>query len=184
MHVEIDSCCRMGLVMSDSPVLAAAPRLDAWGVRAHTWINRVAVRTIPDDGPVFLKAHEDWIAYLSVIPDAWRRPSEPFLKMLEDPNHGWFKEQFAFMTEIPRSRYEFVLALDDEQRRLAAAGDKAAALTNVRWTGTMAYAAVEGYERMLTGMRRYRDMQERRARTRASSSWRSPTHGLDRPLHR
>ena len=123
-------------------------------------------RRIPDDGPVFLKAHEDWIAYLSVIPDAWRRPSEPFLKMLEDPNHGWFKEQFAFMTEIPRSRYEFVLKLYDEQRRLAAAGDPAATLTNVRWTGTMAYAAVEGYERMLTGMRRYRDAVKRKEDTR------------------
>jgi len=138
----------------------------AWGVRAHTWINRVAVQTIPGDGPVFLKAHEDWIAYLSVIPDAWRRPSEPFLKMLEDPNHGWFKEQFSFMTEIPRSRYEFVIKLYDEQRRLAAAGDPAATLTNVRWTGTMAYAAVEGYERMLTGMRRYREAQTRKDDTR------------------
>jgi hypothetical protein len=147
-------------------IVIAAPSGTAWGVRAHTWINRVAVRTLPDDGPAFLKAHEDWIAYLSVIPDAWRRPSEPFLKMLEDPNHGWFKEQFSFMTEIPRSRYEFVLKLYDEQRRLAAAGDPAAALTNVRWTGTMAYAAVEGYERMLTGMRTYRALRERKEDTR------------------
>ncbi|MBL8136437.1 MAG: YdcF family protein, partial [Acidobacteria bacterium] len=147
-------------------IVVAAPSGTAWGVRAHTWINRVAVRTLPDDGPAFLKAHEDWIAYLSVIPDAWRRPSEPFLKMLEDPNHGWFKEQFSFMTEIPRSRYEFVLKLYDEQRRLAAAGDPAAALTNVRWTGTMAYAAVEGYERMLTGMRTYRALRERKEDTR------------------
>jgi hypothetical protein len=139
----------------------------AWGVRAPPAINRVAVRTIPDDGPTFLKAHEDWIAYLSVIPDAWRRPSEPFLKMLEDPNHGWFKEQFAFMgDDIPRSRYEFVLKLYDEQRRLAAKGDPAAALTNVRWTGTMAYAAVEGYERMLQGMRHYRDLKSKNEDTR------------------
>ncbi len=156
---------RLMLAVVVLAVLAPAPGL-AWGVRAHTWINRVAVRTIPDDGPTFLKAHEDWIAYLSVIPDAWRRPSEPFLKMLEDPNHGWFKEQFAFMTEIPRSRYEFVVKLYDEQRRLAAAGDPAATLTNVRWTGTMPYAAVEGYERMLTGMRRYRDARGRKEDTR------------------
>lgn len=143
----------------------SADTLTAWGVTAHTWINRVAVRTLPDDGPVFLRAHEDWIAYLSTIPDTWRRPSEPFLKMLEDPNHGWFKEQFSFMTEIPRSRYGFVLRLYDEQRRLAAAGDPAAALTNVRWTGTMPYAAVEGYERMLAGMRRYREERQRNADT-------------------
>ena len=151
------------MILAIVAIAALAPiGAGAWGQRAHTWINRVAVQTLPDDGPVFLKAHEDWIAYLSVIPDAWRRPSEPFLKMLEDPNHGWFKEQFAFMTEIPRSRYEFVVKLYDEHRRLAAAGDPAATLTNVRWTGTMAYAAVEGYERMLTGMRRYRDAISRK----------------------
>jgi hypothetical protein len=153
------------LVVVMVAVLASADA-GAWGPRAHTWINRVAVQTLPADGPVFLKAQEDWIAYLSVIPDAWRRPSEPFLKMLEDPNHGWFKEQFSFMRDIPRSRYEFVLKLYDEQRRLAAAGDPAATLTNVRWTGTMAYAAVEGYERMVTGMRHYRDAKGRNEDTR------------------
>ena len=112
----------------------ARPRLGR--ARAHAGSTGWPSARCPTMARSFLKAHEDWIAYLSVIPDAWRRPSEPFLKMLEDPNHGWFKEQFAFMTEIPRSRYEFVLKLYDEQRRLAAAGDPAATLTNVRWTGT------------------------------------------------
>lgn len=133
--------------------------LMAWGERGHHTTNRAAVRAIPDEGPVFLRAHEDWIVYLSTIPDSWRSASEPFQKIIEDPNHGWFREQFAFMTnaDVPRSRYEFVLALDKENRRLVAAGDtKAAALTNVRWTGTMAYAAVETYEQMIAGMRRYR----------------------------
>jgi hypothetical protein len=138
----------------------------AWGVRAHTMINRVAVRLLPADGPVFLKAHEEWIGYLSVVPDSWRRPSEPFVKMLEDPNHGWFKEQFAFMTTVPRSRYEFVLKLYEEHKRLAAAGDPAATLTNVRWTGTLPYAAVEGYERLLTGMRTYRALAAKQQDTR------------------
>jgi hypothetical protein len=128
----------------------------AWGVRAHDLINRVAVRTIPADGPVFLKAHEEWVAYLASIPDTWRRPSEPFLKILEDPNHGWFKEQFDMMPDIPRTRYGFVLRLYDEQRRQTERRDPAATLTNVRWTGTLPYAAVEGYERMLAAMRRYR----------------------------
>ena len=168
LHSRVTAVARRAVVsiIVAATVLLTAQGSSAWGVRAHTWINRVAVRTLPDDGPTFLRAHEDWIAYLSVIPDAWRRPSEPFLKMLEDPNHGWFKEQFAFMTEIPRSRYEFVVKLYDEQRRLAAAGDQAAALTNVRWTGTMAYAAVEGYERMLTGMRTYRGLKARNEDTR------------------
>lgn len=145
------------LVVLAFVLVLSAPGLVAWGERGHQTVNRVAVRTIPDDGPAFLRAHEDWIAYLAIIPDSWRGASEPFQKILEDPNHGWFREQFAFMKDPPRSRYEFVLALDGEHRRLVAAGDtKAAALTNVRWTGTMPYAAVETYEQMVAGMRRYR----------------------------
>ncbi len=123
----------------------------AWGVRGHEAINRAAVKGIPPDGPVFLKAHEDWIAYLSIIPDNWRLPSEPALKILEDPNHGWFKEQFALLPAIPRSRYEFVLALQELYRK-----DPSDKLMNVRWTGTLPYAAQENFERLRAAMRRYR----------------------------
>jgi hypothetical protein len=140
-------------------LLASTPYVAAWGERGHQTANRAAVRAIPDDGPTFLRAHEDWIVYLATIPDSWRQASEPFQKIIEDPNHGWFREQFAFITDanLPRSRYEFVLALDAEHRRLAAAGETgSAALTNIRWTGTLPYAAVETYEQMVAGMRRYR----------------------------
>ncbi len=137
-------------------LLACAPILSAWGLRGHSNINRAAVRALPADGPAFLQAHEDWIAYLSIVPDTWRSPAEPFAKILEDPNHGWFKEQFAFLKPIPRSRYEFVIALYEEHKRLTAGRSGAAQLTNVRWTGTLPYAAVETYERMKAAMRRYR----------------------------
>ncbi len=149
--------------------LVGTARLTAWGERGHHTANRAAVRAIPEDGPTFLRGHEEWIVYLSTIPDSWRSASEPFQKIIEDPNHGWFREQFAFMptASVPRSRYEFVLALDREHRRLVAAGDqKAAALTNVRWTGTLPYAAVETYEQMVAAMRRYRAAREQKADTR------------------
>lgn len=157
---------RVGIAVFVS-IVACGPSVHAWGERGHHAVNHAAVRAIPAEGPVFLQVHEEWIVYLSTIPDAWRRPSEPFLKILEDPNHGWFREQFAFMTTVPRSRYEFVLALDAEHRRLMAAGNsKGAELTNVRWTGTLPYAAVENYERMVTGMRRYRDTRAKGQDTR------------------
>lgn len=128
----------------------------SWGIRGHQAINRAAVQSIPADGPIFLKAHEDWIAYLAIIPDNWRSPSEPALKILEDPNHGWFKEQFAMLPAIPRSRYEFVIALYEAQKKQTA---EAGRLTNVRWTGTLPYAAQENFERMRAAMRRYRAMK-------------------------
>lgn len=139
-----------------SLLAASTATLSAWGVRGHQAVNRVAVRAIPDDGPVFLRNHEDWIVHLAIVPDTWRSPADPALKILEDPNHGWFKEQFSFLKEIPRSRYEFVLALYEEHKRLLAADPERARLTNVRWTGTLPYAAQESYERMKASMRRYR----------------------------
>jgi hypothetical protein len=133
----------------------SAPAM-AWGPRGHNVINQTAVQSLPDQGTGFLKRHEGWIVYLSNIPDSWRRPTEPSLRILEDPNHGWFKEQFHMLDSIPRSRYEFVIALYEEQKKLAKSNPEAAALTNVRWTGTLPYAAQENFERMKAAMRRYR----------------------------
>jgi hypothetical protein len=129
-----------------------------WGARGHQSANRAAVRGLPDGGPVFLKDYEDWIAKTGPVPDSWRGNGEPFSKIFEDPNHGWFKEQFAFMTSIPRSRYEFVLRLYDEYQRIREKDPDRAALTNVRWTGTLPYAAMENYDRMKSAMRAYRTL--------------------------
>lgn len=128
----------------------------AWGPRGHQNANRAAVRALPADCPAFLKEYEDWIAHTGPAPDYWRGSTEPYSKIFEDPNHGWFKEQFAFMTGIPRSRYEFVLRLYDEYLRIRDKDPERAALTNVRWTGTLPYAAIENYDRMKATMRLYR----------------------------
>lgn len=128
----------------------------AWGPRGHQSANRAAVKSLPADGPVFLSEFEDWIAKTGPVPDSWRGVSEPYSKIFEDPNHGWFKEQFAFLDTIPRSRYEFVERLYDEYLRIKDKDPARAALTNVRWTGTLPYAAVENYDRMKSAMRAYR----------------------------
>jgi hypothetical protein len=127
-----------------------------WGTRGHQTANRAAVKSLPSDGPVFLKEYEEWITKTGPVPDSWRGTAEPYSKIFEDPNHGWFKEQFAFMTAIPRSRYEFVLRLYDEYLRIREKEPERAALMNVRWTGTMPYAAIENYDRMKSAMRLYR----------------------------
>jgi hypothetical protein len=126
-----------------------------WGVRGHREINRAAIRGIGDDGPVFLRAHEAYIVFLAPVPDNWRLLSEPFLKILEDPNHGWFQEQSqALMANPPRSRYEFLMELHKQYEKTKDPK------TNVRWTGTMPYAAIEYYERIQAGMRRWRGAKE------------------------
>jgi hypothetical protein len=140
-------------------VLISCAGAFGWGGRAHGIVNRVAIQTLPGDGPAFLLAHEDLIAQLASMPDTWRAFDEPFLKIDEDPNHGWFREQFAFMKQVPRSRYEFAIALHDEYLRIRKKDSARARLMNVRWAGTLPYAAVEGFERVKSAMRLYRMMK-------------------------
>ncbi len=135
--------------------LAPAPAL-SWGGTAHSVIDRAAIEAIPDDGPVFLRRYADYIAASASLPDSWRGNSENFSKIAEDPNHGWFREQFTFVRPIPRSRHEFVLALFKQHQRIKATDPATAARTNVRWTGTLPYAAMEAYERLIVCMRHVR----------------------------
>lgn len=149
----------LGLISLGLLATATGPAL-AWGERGHAVIARAAVDALPDDGPVFLRRHREYIGAMSSIPDGWRNEREPFLKIEEDPNHGWFREQFAFMRQPPRSRYAFVLALRAQQQRIAASNPELARRMNVRWTGTLPYAAIEGYGRLVAGMRQIRNARD------------------------
>ena len=131
-------------------------QLDAWGFRGHTVANLAAVESIGGDGPAFLKAYKGYIGHLGPIPDTWRSPSEPYLRISEDPNHGWYTESFDFMKEIPRSRTEFTVRVYDEYLRVSKSDPERAKLLNIRYTGLQAYSMMEGYERMKAGMRLYR----------------------------
>jgi len=128
----------------------------AWGVRGHTVANLAAVEGIPADGPAFLRSLEAYIGHLGTIPDTWRGYTEPYLRISEDANHGWYTEQFDFIPVPPKSRTEFVLKVYDQYLRVKTADPDRAKLINIRYTGTQAYSIMEGYERMKAGMRLYR----------------------------
>ncbi|MGB3927492.1 MAG: nuclease [Sphingobium sp.] len=128
----------------------------AWGGTAHAVIDRAAIDAIPEDGPIFLRRHADYIVASAALPDTWRGDSEPFSKVEEDPNHGWFREQFQFLKPIPRSRWAFVIAVYKQHEAIKDSDPAAAARTNVRWTGTLPYAAMEAYERIIVCMRAVR----------------------------
>jgi hypothetical protein len=136
--------------------MATLAPLEAWGFRGHTVANLAAVEAIPGDGPAFLKAFKAYIGHLGPIPDTWRSPGEPYLRISEDPNHGWYTESFDFIREIPRSRTEFTLRVYDEYLRVTKSDPERAKFLNIRYTGLQAYSMMEGYERVKAGMRLYR----------------------------
>ena len=131
----------------------------AWGVAGHRVVSRAAIRALPADVPPFLARQIDWIGNRSVLADSWRAPSEPFAKAAEDPNHVWYMEQFAFIRQVPRSRDEFMLAVYDEHLKQRATDPARAALTNIHYTGTLPYAAIEGYERLKVAFRTWRELR-------------------------
>jgi hypothetical protein len=147
------------LALAAIPFLALQP-LGAWGVRGHTVANLAAVEGIPQDGPVFLKLMEAYIGHLGTIPDTWRSYTEPYLRISEDANHGWYTEGFSFIPDPPHSRTEFILRVYDEYQRVSAKDPERAKLLNIRYTGTQAYSIIEGYERMKAGMRLYRGIDD------------------------
>jgi hypothetical protein len=136
------------------------PNLSAWGLRGHTLANLAAVESIPQDGPVFLKSQKAYIGHLGTIPDTWRGITEPFLRISEEPNHSWYTEAFNFIPEPPRSRTEFILRVYDEYLRVSKTDPDRAKLLNIRYTGLEAYSTIEGYERMKSAMRLYRQISE------------------------
>lgn len=138
---------------------ASGQQAHAWGHRGHVMIDRAAINKLPTDGPIFLKKYIDYVSLSSQVPDSWRNESTPFGLIIEDPNHGWFMEQFASMKTIPRSRYEFVLAVYKEYLRIQKTDPETASKTNVRWTGTLPYAAIEAYDHLVISMRELRASQ-------------------------
>lgn len=144
----------------------AIQNLGAWGFRGHTIANLAAVEAIPANGPVFLKAQKAYIGHLGIVADTWRSFSEPFLRISEDPNHGWYTEAFDFIPDPPPSRTEFILRVYDEYLRTAKSDPQRAKWLNVRYTGLQAYSIMEGYERMKAGMRLYRQVSDHDAGAR------------------
>jgi hypothetical protein len=129
-----------------------------WGLRGHTVANLAAVEGIPENGPAFLKSQEAYIGHLGTIPDAWRSYTEPYLRISEDANHGWYTEGFDFIPDPPHSRTEFILRVHDEYLKVKDADPERAKLLNIRYTGLQAYSIMEGYERVKAGMRLYRGL--------------------------
>lgn len=157
---------RITLVATAVVVLACQALTGAWGVTGHRVIARVAVASLPDEVPPFLRQQIDWIGVRSITPDSYRAASEPFIKLAEDPSHEWHLEAVRFLTSVPRSRTEFVQAVYDEYRRVQATDPTRARTVNLTGTGVLPYTTAEVYERLKVTFRLWREQRAANEDTR------------------
>jgi hypothetical protein len=138
---------RLALVVAIVSV-AASQQAGAWWLTGHTVINRTGVATLPADVPDFLRRQIDWIGARSIAPDSWRDATEPSLRAIEIPNHIWYFEALPPMTEVPRSRNDFIVLAGDPRR-----------------IGTLPYATIETYERLKVAFRTWRGLHAKKEDT-------------------
>ncbi len=126
-------------------------------------INRLAGELLPLDVPAFLRSPSalDYLSYYAPLPDHWRSPTSPQLTVATAPEHSIQLEIVdAFVPNLPRNRYDFVRALAVAQ---AAHPDQ---ILTAEKVGLQPYQATEVYERLMIGMRDYRQLLATKQDTR------------------
>jgi len=127
-------------------------------------INRLAVETLPDDVPAFLRTTEaiDEIEYLGPEPDRWRSPAEPELNAAQAPDHFIDLEYADMIGTLPRRRYEYIAELTAAE---ITHPDLARQLQPDK-VGFQPYITNEVWERLKAAMREYRALSAEHENTK------------------
>src|SRR5450755_3933734 len=125
----------------------------AWGHDAHSMINRLAVATLPDDTPEFLRSFAalDAMAYYGPQPDRWRSEDRALYATLV-PEHDIDLEWADLAGPLPRTRYEYIAALSVAQAKHP---EMKLGAQNV---GLLPYSTTETYTMLKSAMRDYRGL--------------------------
>jgi hypothetical protein len=103
----IRSCVLIGLLG------IGAPGVQGWDYEGHRLVNQLALLTLPDDFPPFVRTAEarERIAFLAGEPDRWRNTFDLPLKHCNGPDHFIDLEDLALYRLKPAAlthfRYEF-----------------------------------------------------------------------------
>jgi len=132
------------------------PAAHAWGNEGHRLINRLAVATLPDSVPGFLRteAAANEIEYLGPEPDRWRSPAEPELAAAQAPEHFIDLELADALGPLPHKRLDF-------EAKVFAAGQRPEKI------GLQPWEATEVWERLKAALREYRNLSAANKDTRA-----------------
>lgn len=146
---------RVLLVLLVLPMVAA-PVSFAWGSKGHKIINNLAVTSLPDSMPAFMRtpAAVDEITYLGPEPDRWRSTAEPELAAEQAPDHFIDLELAEKLGTLPRGRYQFIA---DCYAYMAAHPAEAQEMRPER-IGFQPWITEEVWERLKSAMRDYREL--------------------------
>jgi hypothetical protein len=114
-------------------------------------INRLAVAALPADVPEFLRspAAQDAMAYMGPQPDQWRSEDNALYGTLV-PEHDIDFEYADLAGPLPRTRYEFIRALE------AAQAKNPDLKLDPQHVGLLPYSTTETYTMLKSSMRDYR----------------------------
>jgi hypothetical protein len=129
-----------GLVLT--AVLAAWGVAPAWWVKGHGTITEAAAGALPDDVPAFFRSAGKSLNHLAGDPDRWKDRAAPILGATIFPEHFIDWEDLEG-NEPPLKRYDAIALMQKLKKDPAA-------------VGTMPWAIMEDYEKLLLAFRDYR----------------------------
>jgi hypothetical protein len=114
----------------------------AWWVKGHGTITEAAAIALPDDVPAFFRSAGKSLHHLAGEADRWKDRATPILGATIYPDHFIDWEDLEG-NEPPRKRYD-ALALMEKLKKDPAK------------VGTLPWAIMEGYEKLMLAFRDYR----------------------------
>ncbi|HUB30952.1 MAG TPA: hypothetical protein VL967_14690 [Terracidiphilus sp.] len=137
----------MGFLVTALLALMPVSAAYAWGNEGHRLINRLAIRNLPADAPLFLRSEAaiTEIEYLGPEPDRWRSHAEPELSAAQAPEHFIDLELADALGPLPPNRFDF-------EAKAFAAGQRPDKI------GLQPWEATEVWERLKVAFREYRNL--------------------------
>ncbi len=123
-----------------------AARSQAWWAGGHKLCTLAAASKLPEDVPKFFRDAGKELAEVCVDPDNWKNVTTSHLRSTEQPEH-FIDLEYLGDAPIPAQRYDllkFYFSKDIDPTK----------------AGTLPYAMIEGYERLLLAFRDYRNDPE------------------------
>jgi hypothetical protein len=138
--------------------LVSAVTARAWDYELHRLVNELALRSLPESFPGFVRTPEaaERIAFLAGEPDRWRNSNEAALRHVNEPEHFFDVEDLEplgiSLDQLPGFREEFIARIANARAKDPVrfpVTDGAKDATHSRWIpGLLPWKLAEEYGRL------------------------------------